>query len=269
MKKFASLFVALLFLPNLAVADNHNINRPMDACRVEAPYGFPTGKQGIGLCRQAYATVNDINAKLPIWTVWTITPEEAIGCNPRENAFVPDPNLPPGKRATPDDYAGTGYDRGHVAPDGDMAFSRPTSLESFYMSNMMPQSGGLNRGIWKLLETHIRGWVVQRNTSITVYSGPIYSMTDPKIGNNQVVVPHAFYKIVIDNKTREVLAFIFPHKNDLGKDIQVAQSTVSEVERRTGLKFPLPQNPVLNKTTRDYTVDFGALTKAKQAKCKG
>jgi endonuclease G len=210
----------------------------------------------------------DNAAKLPIWTVWTITPTEAIGCHPRSNNFTADLSLPKDSRATPEDYTGTGYDRGHVAPDGDMSFDADAGNESFLMSNMMPQSGGLNRGIWKLIESYSRGWAVQRNTSITIYAGPIYTMNNPTIGKNKVIVPHKFYKIVIDNKTKEVLAFLFEHKGGQGNDITTVQSTVAKIEAETGLKFPLPQGAVLNKSAKDFPVNFGALTNAKRAKCK-
>lgn len=242
--------------------------RHMLQCAVDAPYGFPTGKLGVQQCRLAYATLNDTVAKLPIWTVWTITPTEAIGCIARTNAFVADQSLPKGLRAEPGDYAGTGYDKGHVAPDGDLSFDQQVEYESFLMTNMMPQSGGLNRGIWKLLETYTRGWAVQRGHNMTVYAGPIYNSTDKTIGANKVVVPHAFYKIVIDNQTREVLAFIFPHTSNQGNNIGLAQTSIQDVERQTGLKFPLPASAIVNKTTKDFPVDFGALTKAKQTKCK-
>jgi endonuclease G len=69
------------------------------------------------------------------------------------------------------------------------------------MTNMSPQAGSLNRGIWKLLETSVRGWVVQRNQSYTIYVGGVYDANDPKIGQG-VVVPHGFYKIVVNNQTK-------------------------------------------------------------------
>ena len=49
----------------------------------------------------------------------------------------------------------TGYDKGHAAPDGDLSWSQQVEYESFLMTNMYPQHGSLNRGIWKLLETFL------------------------------------------------------------------------------------------------------------------
>lgn len=264
MKKFLAIFVlSLISIPGYAWTQTPP--RPMQACASDAPYGYPAGKNGVPLCRLAYATLYDAQAKLPIWTVWTVTPPEAIGCIARTNAFVADQSVQ--GSPSPEDYAGTGFDKGHVAPDGDLSFDQQVEYESFLMTNMMPQLGGLNRGIWKLLETYTRGYVVQRNTSVTIYAGPIYNYSNKTIGKG-VIVPQAFYKILIDNRSKEVLAFIFPHTGGQGNDLDVVLSSVEAVESQTGLKFPLPQGAVLGKKTKDFPVDFGALTKAKQAKCK-
>jgi hypothetical protein len=163
------------------------------------------------------------------------------------------------------EYNATHSDDRHES-NGDL--NNDIDYNEFLMSNMMPQSGGLNRGIWKLVETYSRGWAVQRNTSVTVYAGPVYTMNNPTIGKNKVVVPHKFYKIVIDNKTKEVLAFLFEHKGGQGNDITTVQSTVAKIEAETGLKFPLPQGAVLNKSAKDFPVYFGAITNSKRYKFK-
>jgi len=42
-------------------------------------------------------------------------------------------------------YKGSGYDRGHLAPAGDMSFSHTAMGESFYLSNMSPQEAGFKK----------------------------------------------------------------------------------------------------------------------------
>ena len=91
----------LLFAVSLLVSLNsyawtQTPPRPLSACSADAPYGFPAGKPGVQQCRLAYATTIDTAAKLPMWTVWTITPNEAIGCIARTNAFVADASIPNG-----------------------------------------------------------------------------------------------------------------------------------------------------------------------------
>ena len=70
------------------------------------------------------------------------------------------------------DYKGSGYDRGHLCPAGDMSFDSIAMRESFLMSNMSPQLPGFNRGIWNSLEQKIRNWGLLR---YAIYnSGPIF-----------------------------------------------------------------------------------------------
>ena len=204
MKTIKTIFVVtlvglLLISINNAFAWTQRPNFPKEQCAVHAPYGFPQAA-GSPICRQAYYVEYDAAAKLPKVVTYTLTPPNAIGCVARTNAFVADQSVQNGPR--PDDYAATGYDKGHMAPDGDLSWDQQVEYESFLMTNMSPQAGSLNRGIWKLLETSVRGWVVQRNQVYTIYVGGIYNANDKKIGTG-VVVPNAFYKIVINQSTNE------------------------------------------------------------------
>ena len=241
---------------------------PVQACQVHAPYGFPQSTlQVYGICRQAYLVGYDPAAKLPEYVIYTLLPQNALGCVARTNAFAADQSVPGGAR--PDDYAATGYDKGHMAPDGDLSWDTQVEFESFLMTNMSPQAGSLNRGIWKLLETSVRGWSVQLNRPFTIVSGGIYDANDKKIGNG-VVVPHAFYKIVIDQQTGEVAGWQFPHVApypNLGNDLAKFRVPVSNIQMDAKVKFAFPANAVELPIGREWPVDFGALTKAKRAKC--
>jgi len=124
------------------------------ACGANLVYGLPavTKPDATLICRQGYVTLHDNQAKVPVWTAWVLTPNHINGCVPRSNAFAADQSLPAGKRSDPRDYAGTGYDQGHIANDAHQSWDQQVELESFLMSNMAPQLPGLNRGAYKLLE---------------------------------------------------------------------------------------------------------------------
>jgi endonuclease G len=81
----------------------------------------------------------------------------------RTNDFREDYKVTTGS-ASLSDFKGSGYDRGHLAPAGDMKWSSTAMSESFYMSNMSPQKPGFNRGIWKKLESRKLPWF-SRSTS--------------------------------------------------------------------------------------------------------
>ena len=97
------------------------------------------------------------------------------------------------------DFRGSGYDRGHLAPAGDMGFSYEAMSESFYLSNMSPQKAGFNRRIWRSLESRVRDWVVS-NGSVHVITGGILPGSYQDIGPNNVTVPEYYYKIILDDR---------------------------------------------------------------------
>ena len=241
---------------------------PVQACQVHSPYGFAqTQRQAIPICREAYLVAYDPPAKIPMYVAYTLLPQNALGCFPRTNAFVADQSVPGG--ATPNDYAGTGYDKGHAAPDGDLSWSQIVEYESFLMTNMYPQHGSLNRGIWKLLETSIRGWTVQQNRAFTIYVGALYGPGDATIGNG-VIVPHGYYKIVIDQQTGAIAGWAFPHTKpyqNLGNDLTKFRLPIAQIQTQAGVQFKFPANAKELNPGQEWLVDYGALTNAKRAKC--
>lgn len=103
---------------------------PVEACQVHSPYGWAqTQRQVQPICREAYLVAYDAPVKIPAYVAYTLYPQNALGCFPRTNAFVADQSVVGGAR--PDDYAGTGYDKGHAAPDGDLSWSQIVEYESF------------------------------------------------------------------------------------------------------------------------------------------
>jgi endonuclease G len=267
MKKLLTLLLLAVVLS--AQAWDQRPPLPPQACVVHSPYGFAvTQRPAQPICREAYLVAYDAPVKIPVYVAYTLLPQNALGCFPRTNAFVADQSLG-GTGARPDDYAGTGYDKGHAAPDGDLSWSQQVEYESFLMTNMYPQHGSLNRGIWKLLETSVRGWAVQTNQSYTIYVGALYGAGDPFIGNG-VIVPHGYYKIVINNNTKQIAGWAFPHTKpyvNLGNDLTVFRKPIAEIEKIAGVDFKFPQGAKELAPGQEWPVDYGALTNAKRAKC--
>ena len=147
------------------------------------------------------------------WVAYHLTAEEVEGEFPRRNNFREDSQIPSGT-ATLDDYKRTGYDRGHLAPAGDMKWSEEAMSDSFYMSNMSPQAPGFNRIIWKNLEALVREWALE-NGELSLVPGPL--LTDgpsETIGDSKVSIPKYYYKVILDYVEPEVrmIAFILPNK---------------------------------------------------------
>ena len=266
MKKIL-LAVLMTVMSLSSIAWTQRAPQDPQSCRVHAPYGFPQTSGVQPICRQAYLVGYDAAAKLPKYVMYVLLPQNALGCVARTNAFAADQSVTNG--ATPQDYAATGYDKGHMAPDGDLSWDPQVEYESFLMTNMSPQAGSLNRGIWKLLETSVRGWTVQLNQTYTIVSGGVYDATDKKIGKG-VVVPHGFYKIVINQATGEIAGWAFPHVApypNLGNDLTRFRLPIAQIEKTAGVNFAFPKNARELDPGKEWPVDFGKLTNAKRARC--
>jgi hypothetical protein len=114
--------------------------------------------------------------------------------------------------------------------------------ESFLLSNIAPQVGvGFNRDIWALLEDAVRDWTRNRGT-LTVITGPVFAAEDGDVeyrvvGENEVAVPTAFFKIVVDAERKEALAFEMPNEPLFGREIEEFLVSIDRLEARTGLDF--------------------------------
>ena len=271
MKKTLLSVALLLSTVVTAYAWEQKPNKPIAECAAQLPFGVPTTAvpNTTVLCHTAYATLHDNNAKIPIWVAYTLTPKNAIGCVARTNAFVATAAIPKGQRAELGDYAKSGYDQGHLAPDGDMSWDQQVEYESFLLSNMSPQLPNLNRGIWKSLESNVRAWTYGNNQNYTIYAGNIYTKNSKTIGENKVVVPDYLYKIIINNATKEVLAFRFEHLERQEINLVKNLTSVADLEGLTGIKFPCP--PGHDKTKAAvaiWPVDLKKTADAKKAQCK-
>ncbi|MDE6351954.1 MAG: DNA/RNA non-specific endonuclease [Muribaculaceae bacterium] len=173
---------------------------------------------------------------IPNWVAWELTAQETGGDSPREEKFYCDESV----RGCPEtwDYSYSGYDRGHMAPAGDMKWDPEAMRQTFYLTNICPQAPDLNRGTWKSLEEKCR--VRAKNDSaIIIICGPI--LTDPiteYIGDSRVAVPKRFFKVVLSPYREDPVAigFIMPNAKVVG-GMQPAAVSVDEVEAATGHDF--------------------------------
>lgn len=185
---------------------------------------------------KGYSFVYDEPCEQARWVAYVLTKKETEGLEERGNKFIEDPYVHT-VSASNQDYAKSGYDRGHLAPAADMKWSEDVMKESFYFSNMSPQVPSFNRGVWKKLEEKVRDWAVIYD-SILVVTGPILASDLEKIGPNEVCVPKAYYKVIIDFKkeSSKAIGFILPNEASKEELIHFA-ITVDEVEKATGIDF--------------------------------
>ncbi len=202
---------------------------------------LPQGKSSDVVHHSYYSIGYNTKKEIPDWVAYELTEASLKIKNvQRAKRFLVDNDVK-GKSAKHGDYINSGYTRGHMAPAGDMAFSKKAMRESFYMSNMTPQLRNFNGGIWRELEENVRDWAYD-NDVLYVVSGPIfYDEKYEKIGGStKVAVPDAFFKAILDleGKSEKGIGFIIPHKTHVEHLREFAVS-IDEIEKQSGLDlFP-------------------------------
>jgi endonuclease G, mitochondrial len=220
MKVFFLLLSFFLFIPKT----------PTDV----SPLLYQKSK-GYVIKHRNYIVSYDTTIKTTYWVSYELTkemvenPRYSRGSNFRKDPYAP--NSP-----SPTDYTRSGYDQGHLANSQDMKFNVVAQYESFYMTNVVPQSPSLNRGAWLRLENQSRKWAVERG-SIVIITGTIFANKTVKtIGKNKIPVPSHLYKIIYDPKKKDAIAFIM--KNDVASDeLHVYVVTINAIEKNTGVDF--------------------------------
>ena len=175
----------------------------------------------------------------PLWAAYRVA----------DLAQIPVPKARPEKfeidrrtvaRIAPEDYAGSGFDRGHLAPNYAIATRHGPAAqrETFLMSNITPQRHALNAGLWRELEQKVATSYPARYGEVWVLVGPIFGLNPPRL-RGRVAVPEAFFAIVIDeNEGRlRTLALIVPHDAPAEAEPSRYLTTIDEIQRRTGLDF--------------------------------
>jgi endonuclease G len=170
------------------------------------------------------------------WVAYTLEISQLQNCVKRTNSFKPDPLVKTGS-ATQADYQGSGYDRGHILPAGDMKWNKEAMKETFYFSNMTPQPANFNRGRWQSMEELVRAWVLKYK-KLWIVTGPVLKDNLPVIGPNQVAVPEQYYKVVLRQEGAKYIGMALLITTDVpSSDLKYYATSINKVEELTGIDF--------------------------------
>ena len=175
---------------------------------------------------------------------------------PRPNMkFAQNPKLRVGGYVQPrhDSYTGTNYDRGHLAPNGAMAWDEAAQRASFSVTNIAPQNPAMNRNIWRCFEESIREWAADSGgTNVVVGTThsdtSISSVRDPN--HVKINVPTHYLAMVYRLKPGIAIGAMVP--NEAGHlDVRDFLMSVDDLESKSGFRFWLP--PEVAKVRPDLT----------------
>ena len=161
-----------------------------------------------------------------------------------------DQDIEDGLKLTVDPYKYSGYDHGHVCPSADRQGAYTANYQTFFMTNMLPQTSDFNGGVWGNMETQIRTWAGACDTLYVVKGGTIdkaenilewvcgSSHQKTKVNAQHVPVPKYFFMAAMARKsnTFKAIGFWVNHEAT-DKDLTKYVKTIDELESLTGIDF--------------------------------
>ncbi len=191
-------------------------------------------KNSYALCFNGFNVMYSGMSKTPLWSAEHLSPARLSQKIKREDSFHEETRVSAPHRAVLADYRGSGYDRGHMAPNGDMP-NKQSQADSFSLANMVPQAPKNNQQVWRELEEATRALVTKQKQEVYVVTGPVFTGKKLKTIGNGVIVPTAVFKAVYIPKTGVIGAYYAPNDNSL----KVKIISVCELEEQLGINlFP-------------------------------
>lgn len=171
------------------------------------------------LCMDGFAVMYSGVSRTPLWSAEYLDRKRLQQAKQidREDSFHEESRLPKSMRAKLSDYSGSGYDRGHLSPNGDMA-NRSQQYDSFSLANIAPQSPRNNRYIWRNIESATR-YLTQQYGEVYTITGVAFTGKKTKQLADRVLVPSHFFKAVYIPATNQAGVYYAP--NDESERIEV------------------------------------------------
>ena len=164
-----------------------------------------------------------------------------------DEPLAADPSIPIQYQRTSSDFGNRfGYYRGHICASADRLYSREVNEQTFYYTNMSPQSWNFNGGIWLSLEGKVQSWGRSCTASDTLYvvKGGTIDKEEQIRGyiNNDLSkpIPKYYYMALLFKKgdSFKAIAFWMEH-SDTPKTTKLVNYALSidELEEKTGINF--------------------------------
>jgi endonuclease G, mitochondrial len=176
-------------------------------------------------------------ARTPLWSAEHLTSARIQRARTllrlRSDAFHEELSLPADLRSGLADYRRSGFDRGHMAPNGDMS-TPEAQEESFSLANMIPQEPCNNEVLWEGIESAVRNLALS-DGEVYVVTGPAFLGAELQSLKGRVLVPTHIFKAVYLPSRNLAGAYFAP--NDGSQSWEPI--SISELESRVSVDvFP-------------------------------
>ena len=272
--KFSDGFSKTFTLRQLVASENPDYDRAwgeQPAQKVKTSLVYKTYYTTLSNNRRVrnFSICYDLDKLVPQWVAYPVH-KAYLGSQPRTNAWSFDdyyytssgvakyqptnPVIPQDKQQNIVSGAyGTGDQRGHMLPSATRLYDYNTNAQTFYATNMMPQNGDFNGGVWANLEGKVRGKSCADTLFVvtgTLFESGSYQFT---ARGRKITRPSHAYKLLLRTKSGNTgqpianitsaddlicIGFVFEN-NYTGANTTIPQAVVSvaEIEKRTGFKF--------------------------------
>lgn len=188
----------------------------------------------------AYAVGYDEELRAPLWSAFRLFKVPTTQAPPRPDGFVSDRRSR--ARVTTDDYRGSGYDRGHLAPSYGigLCYGAEAQRETFLLTNIIAQNPDLNRGPWAALERRKATRIAYRLGEVWAIVGPVFTSAPPRRLESGIAIPDKVYCLLLDTRldgSIRALALITPNDSSVTPPLSRYIVSVDDLEALTGLDF--------------------------------
>jgi endonuclease G len=199
---------------------------------------------------EQYAVLYNTSTRTAIFSAEKLTAQSVARAKgmTRVNAFHSHKALPMSKTAAVSDYSNSNYDKGHLAPFGDMS-SKNAGFESFNLLNIVPQNPQHNRQLWKSVEVAVRE-IASKKGEVYVITGPILSKT-PKLVGGRLPVPKLMFKAIYVPSTGQS-AVVVSENSELGK---IAIVSIRKFKLTYGINL-FPSLPLIKQKTASQLIQI-------------
>ncbi|HYD37594.1 MAG TPA: DNA/RNA non-specific endonuclease [Allosphingosinicella sp.] len=203
----------------------------------------PARSDGRILCHSFYAISYSTALRNPLWTSYRLTRAMAEGgdrISRFKGKFRNDPALTTAEQGAHKDYVSPPFDRGHLTPAND-AEDMEKQKDTFVITNVVPQIGEFNRGLWRFLEASVHE-LAKDEGEVFIVTGARFAASPPLMSSpskpGRIAIPDATFKAIYIPSRNVAIGYLATNE----KAAVCTVMSIADLRRATGVD-PFPSLP--------------------------